>query len=304
MHSLGQLVKRDCLVFLRDKASVFFSLMSMFIILMLMVLFLGDSNVNNIIYVLNKYGTNRDTVLDKENAAYLVQMWTIAGILVVNAVTVCLTVIGVMVNDIENHRLESFYTAPLSRAKVAAGYIISAILIGIFFCLITFAVSEIYVIVTGGDMLSAEATCKVILNIILNVCVFSVLMYLIAIMVKSTSAWSGIATIVGTLVGFVGGIYLPIGTLPSGVANVLKFTPVLHGTALMREILCEDAMTKTFSLMPQECINAFREEMGIDIVVNNSVVSSVIQYGFILLFGVAMGGVILLILHRQKVNDR
>lgn len=304
MRSLGQLVKRDCLVFIRDRAAVFFSMMSMLIVLLLMVVFLGDMNVETITSYLSQYGGTRDAVLDKENATVLVQLWTIAGILIVNAVTVTLTVIGVMVNDMENHRLSSFYTAPVSKSKVAAGYIISAILIGTFFCLITLVLAELYVVYSGGAFLSVSAAWKVVLNIVLNVCLFSVVMYLAALFVKSSGAWSGVATIVGTLVGFVGAIYLPMGMLPSGVAKVLKFTPILHGTSLMRDIICKDAITNTFTNMPQEFIDTYRETMGIDIVIGDKVVPQAAEYGFLLIFGAVTLAAVVCILHHKKINDR
>ena len=75
-------------------------------------------------------GGERDTQRDKENAKWLIQMWTLAGILVVNAVTVALTVMQTMIQDEEKGSLFSFYVAPIKRTKVALGYILSAFFIG------------------------------------------------------------------------------------------------------------------------------------------------------------------------------
>lgn len=75
MYKYMSLVKRNCLVFLRDRASVFYSLMSMLIVLTLMGIFLGNMNVESITELLNQYGGVRDTALDKENAFQLVQYW-------------------------------------------------------------------------------------------------------------------------------------------------------------------------------------------------------------------------------------
>lgn len=46
-------------------------------------------------------------------------MWTVAGILVVNAVMVTLTVIGIRIQDEEKKRLQSFYAAPVKPVKIA-----------------------------------------------------------------------------------------------------------------------------------------------------------------------------------------
>ena len=304
MLKLFSLVKRNCLVFLRDRGAVFFSLMSMFIVLLLMVVFLGDMNVDSLIDLLKKYGGIRDAVADKENAIHLVQMWTIAGILVVNAVTVTLTVIGVMVNDSNENRLQSFYTAPVSKLVIALSYIISAVIIGTLFCSLTFLAAEGYVYATGGLLLNTVQTVKVLGYIVLNVCVFAVIMYLAALFVKSTSAWSGVATIVGTLVGFVGAIYLPMGSLPQSVGNVLKYLPILHGTALMREVCCEKTFENTFINAPIELIDTYKEHMGITIIMNDVQVSSTFQLLFVAGCGIIAIAVIAVVLRVKSGTDR
>ena len=92
MKEIGYLVKRNSLLFLRERSAVFFSLLSMLIVLALMVIFLGRMNSQTLVDLLSEWGGERDLVADERNAAYLIQLWTLAGILVVNAVTVTLTV--------------------------------------------------------------------------------------------------------------------------------------------------------------------------------------------------------------------
>lgn len=304
MYKYMSLVKRNCLVFLRDRASVFYSLMSMLIVLTLMGIFLGNMNVESITELLNQYGGVRDTALDKENAFQLVQYWTLAGILVVNSVTVTLTVIGVMVDDVNENRLESFYCAPVGKNIIALSYITAAAIIGIVFCTLTFGAALVYIYVSGGTMLSVSAILQVILYTLVNVCIFSVIMYLAALFVKSSGAWSGVATIVGTLVGFIGAIYLPMGSLPNGVKDVLKYIPVLHGTSLMRKICCEEAVNTAFKNAPDGLISGYREYMGIDIVMNNKVVGSGCQLLFILLCGIIGLIAIAVIIKNKKISDR
>lgn len=304
MYKYMSLVKRNCLVFLRDRASVFYSLMSMLIVLTLMGIFLGNMNVESITELLNQYGGVRDTALDKENAFQLVQYWTLAGILVVNSVTVTLTVIGVMVDDVNENRLESFYCAPVGKNIIALSYITAAAVIGIVFCTLTFGAALVYIYVSGGTLLSVNAILQVILYTMVNVCIFSVIMYLAALFVKSSGAWSGVATIVGTLVGFIGAIYLPMGSLPNGVKDVLKYIPVLHGTSLMRKICCEEAVNIAFKNAPDGLISGYREYMGIDIIMNNKVVGSGCQLLFILLCGIIGLTAIAVIMKNKKISDR
>lgn len=63
--------------------------------------------------------------------------------------------------------------------------------------------------------------------ILVNSFTYSAIMYLCAIFVNSEGAWSGLGTVIGTLVGFLGGIYLPVGNLSDGLADFLSCTPVM-----------------------------------------------------------------------------
>lgn len=275
MSKYISLTRRNCMVFLRDRTAVFFSLLSMLIVLMLMGVFLGNMNVENITGTLEQYGGVRDLEQDKENATHLVQYWTLAGLMVVNALTVTLSVIGIMVTDANENKLESFFCAPVHRNVIALSYITTAVIIGMLFCMLTLGIALGYISATGGEMLSVSALVQIFGYTLMNVCIFAIIMYMLALFVKSSSAWGGIATVVGTLVGFVGAIYLPMGNLPSGVAEGLKCIPILHGTSLMRKVCCEQAIQTTFADIPQEVIDGYREYMGISVLMDGTEVQNV-----------------------------
>lgn len=285
MNKLVCLTKRNCAVFLKDKAAVFYSLLSMIIVLVLMGVFLGDMNVSAVTNLLKEYGGVREEATDSANAKMLVAYWTLAGLMVVNALTVTLTVLGTLVTDKTNNKLKSFYTAPVSKFIVALSYIASAVLIGFMFCALTLAGYMLYIHMNGGAILSAGALLKVMGYTLVNVMIFSIVMYLFALIVNSSSAWSGIATIVGTLVGFFGAIYVPVGSLPTQVATALKCFPILHGTSLMRKVMCAEAIDKTFTNTPLEVIDGFRDMMGIDILMNDNLISDELQLLFMLTCG-------------------
>ncbi len=304
MKKFVNLTKRNCRVFLRDRAAVFFSLLAMFIVLMLMGVFLGNMNEENVVGLLKEYGGVRDAALDKENARELVQYWTLAGILVVNAVTVTLSVIGSRVTDASEGKLASFYSAPVSRSVIALSYVASAVLIGIFMCVLTFAAALCYIVATGGELLGMEAFIKILLLIVLNVCIFSVIMYLLALFIKSASAWSGMATVVGTLVGFVGAIYLPMGYLPDGVAMALKYIPILHGASLLREVCCESALARTFDGLPAQVVSEYKEYMGIRVKMGENLAAFSFQVLFLLGCGILAFIMIIIVQKRKPISDR
>lgn len=304
MKKFMNLTRRNCLVFLRDKGAVFFSLLSMLIVLMLMGVFLGNMNEENVVNLLKEYGGVRDFSRDEAHARELIQYWTLAGILVVNAVTVTLTVIGSRVADVSEGRLSSLYSAPVSRGLIALSYVASAVLIGIIMCMLTLGIALCYIGATGGTLLNAGALGRIFLLIVLNVCVFTVIMYFFALFVKSSSAWSGIATVVGTLVGFVGAIYLPMGSLPSGVASVLKYIPVLHGASLLRKACCGQALETAFAGTPGELLAEYSEYMGIQVKMGENTADSLFQALFLTACGIIAFILIVLVQKKKDISDR
>lgn len=300
MIKLTGMVKRNCLVFLKDKGAVFFSLLAMIIVLILTGIFLGDMNIESVTDLLKQYGGVRDAAMDRENAKHLTQYWTLSGLMVVNSLTVTLTVIGTMVSDAAGGKLKSFYTAPVSKFMIAVSYIITAVLIGFVFCMVTFLGYMFYINTTGGALLTFGATVKVTGFTLLNVVLFSVIMYLAALFIKSTNAWSGIAMVVGTLVGFMGAVYVPVGSLTDGVVSVLKCFPILHGASLMRKTMCEDILAKTFAGMRAEVIEGYRKAMGIDIFMDSKVIGDEFQVLFLLVCGMLTLAFITLIAKKRE----
>lgn len=301
---LLRLIRRNILAYVRDRANIFFSLLAMIIIVGLMVVFLGKMNADNVVHLLNQYGGTRDTAADRANAEQLVMLWTLAGIIIVNSVTITLSMVGIMVEDEARKRLSSFYVTPVNRTVFVLGYIFAAFIMGVIMCLLTLFVGEGYSILTGGMMLSLNQLLQTLLFILLNVFTSTCLMYLLANMVHSASAFAGLSTIIGTLVGFLSGIYLPIGMLPEKVQTVLKGMPLLHGSAFLREILTKQIITDTFVNCPVEFINEYKEAMGITILFNNKVVSTGFQVSFIIISGIIFISISAILQRRRNVMSR
>ena len=80
---------------------------------------------------------------------------------------------------------------------------------------------------------------------------------------KSETAFSTASTVIGTLIGFLAGIYLPIGVLPVGVQWIIKLFPTAHAAVLMRQVMMKDAMSTAFTGVPEEYITEFKQVLGV-----------------------------------------
>lgn len=304
MRELYYLVKRNILVFIRDYAAVFFSVLSMLIILLLMVVFLGKMNTDNVLWLLSEYGGERDALQDEKNAQYLIQMWTLAGILAVNTVTVSLTVMQTMVRDEVKGHLASFYVAPVKRIKIVFGYILASWAIGSGMSFLTLLIGEVYMVMQGYAFLGVSVMMKALGMIMLNAFVYSTIGYLLALFIHSESAWGGMLTVIGTLVGFLGGIYLPVSQLGENIVKVLKCLPVLHGTAMMREVLTGDAIATTFDGLPELVPELFAKEIGITLWNGETQITLGNQILVLVLYAIIAIVVATIISKRRKIHDR
>jgi multidrug/hemolysin transport system permease protein len=301
---LLRLIKRNILVYVRDKANIFFSLLSMLIIIGLMVVFLGKMNADNVVSLLSQYGGTRDTAADRANAEQLVMLWTLAGIVVVNSITITLSMVGIMVEDQAQKRLSSFYVSPVNRAVFVMGYVIAAAIMGVIMCVLTFAIGEAYIGLTGGTLISAAGIGKILLYIFINVFTSASIVFLLANLVHSQSAFSGLSTIVGTLVGFLAGIYLPLGMLPEKVQLVMKCLPLIHGCSFLREAFTQQALVDTFTNCPTELVNGYKEYMGMTVLFDGRVVSDGFKVAFMVISGIILIGISAFMQRRRNVMSR
>ncbi|MDE7229569.1 MAG: ABC transporter permease, partial [Oscillospiraceae bacterium] len=285
MAKFFQLTKRNMLLYFRDKGSVFMSLLSMLIILALMLFFLGDMSVENITEMLSEL-PGRDTSNDKANAELLVLAWTVAGIIPINSVMVALSALSSIIKDKTSGKINSIYTAPVSRLTIALSYISAACLVSVIICLVTLAVSEIILCTRGMAVFTFSEHFTIFGMICANSFTYSAIMYLFAVLVKSEGAWSGFGTIIGTLVGFLGGIYLPIGQLSEGLAGVMTCTPVIYGTAMFRSVMTSSITSITFADAPDIMTEEFRKVMGIDLEAFGSAVSPAVCVVVVIGFGI------------------
>lgn len=243
------MTKRNLLVFFRDKASVFFSLLSVFIIIGLYVLFLGNVIVSG--------------MEDIPGARALMDNWIMAGLLAVAGLTSTMGAFGTMVDDRHKKIIKDFSASPVSRWQLAGGYIVSAFLVGVIMSVITLVLAEIYIVAGGGELISALTLLKVLGVILLSVLSGSSMMYFLISFFKSQNAFAVASTVVGTLVGFLTGIYIPVGNLPSAVQLVVKIFPVSHAGSLFRQLMMEQPMTYSFNGAPAATVDSFKTELGV-----------------------------------------
>lgn len=303
MEQFLAITGRNIRIYLRDRGAIFFSLLSTMIVICLMLFFLGDMNVENITYLLEQF-PGRETGNDIKNAELLILSWTSAGILSINAVTVTLAAFSGMIKDRVSGKMNAIYTAPVSRVTIAAGYIAAAWVSSVIVCVITLVITEAIGLAKGMEIYSPGTHLQLLGLIMINSFVFAALMYPLTMIAKTEGAWSGLGTVVGTLVGFLGGIYIPIGSLADGIVSVMKCTPIIYSTAMFRKVMNEEILGETFTGVPQEVVTVYRQVMGIDLVVFDRVLGVTEEWLILLFCGIILLVISAFMLGYGKKTDR
>ncbi len=240
---------RNLKVFFKDKSSVFFSLLAVFIIIGLYALFLGDVWTSS--------------MSDIAGIRFLMDSWIMAGLLAVTSVTTTMGAYGIMVQDREKKITKDFAASPVGNKNIVGGYIIGAVIIGIIMSIVALILAELYILAGGGELLSAQALAKVLsLIVVCTLCNSSIVLFLVSFF-KSNNAFATASTIIGTLIGFLTGIYLPIGQLPESVQWIIKCFPVSHGAVLFRQVMMEAPMSASFNGAPTQIVSDFENMMGV-----------------------------------------
>jgi len=267
---MKNLLKRNLLVFFRDKSSVFFSLLAVFIILGLYILFLGDLMVKG--------------MGDVPGARFLMDSWVMAGLLAVTPATTSLGAMGTIVLDKKYGQYKDFAVSPVKRATITAGYALSGFIISLIMTLITLILAELYIVMYGGEFLQLDVLLKVLGLILFNTAYSSIMMFYMVSWFKSVGAFSAACNIIGSMIGFLTGIYIPIGNLPEAVQTLIKIFPPSHMASLFRRIMMERAESITFAGAPAEILEKFRLEMGIVFKIGDTLLSPGVSLLYVLFF--------------------
>ena len=243
------LMIRNLKVYFRDKASVFFSLLAVLIIFMLYLLFLGD------VWISNLPGL--------PGARAMMDSWIISGLLAVTSVTTVMGAFGTMVDDRAHKIIKDFDASPVSRSKIVAGYELSSFIVGMVMSLFALVLGELYIVARGGAWLSPGALVTVVGLILLSALCNTALVSFVISFFKSQNAFGTASSLLGTLVGFLTGIYMPVGVMPEAVQVVIKVFPVSHAALLLRQTMMAAPMAQTFAGAPAAVRQAFEAEMGV-----------------------------------------
>ncbi|HSN94099.1 MAG TPA: ABC transporter permease [Anaerolineaceae bacterium] len=253
------LMVRNLKLYFRDRNSVFFSLLGVFVIITLYLVFLGDVWASN--------------YPQGSGIRFAMDTWIMAGVLAITSFTTTLGAVGTMVEDKTKKIRKDFVASPLSHTAMTGGYILSTIIVGIIMSLVALAVAEIFIVIKGGSLVSLIEFVKLFGLILLATVANSAIVVFIVSFFNTLNAFGTASTLVGTLIGFFTGIYMPIGVFPPTVQWLIKLFPPSHAASLMRQVMMRAPIEKLFAGAPAKMVNEFKWELGVEFVFGDTVIT-------------------------------
>lgn len=253
MNGTVALARRNVLCYFRDRSAVVFSMMAVLIVVMLYLLFLRNLLI--------------ESYPDMDGMSHLVDAWVMAGILGIVPVTASAGSLQTMIEDRADGRIRDIMVTPMTPAGIAAGYILSTFVVGLAMSILAMIVCVAY-LAASGCPLSASGIGITAVLLIPSSLSGSIIIYALTSFLRSTGAFSGFFTVVSVLIGFLAGIYMPMGSMPSAMQTVSGIIPASHMASLFRDSLAGDALDSVFAGAPAETVEGFRQDMGFDMVVN------------------------------------
>ncbi|WP_312178427.1 ABC transporter permease [Arthrobacter sp.] len=234
MNAVLDITTRNLRLFFRDRLGVFFSLLSALVVFLLYTLFLGNLQTEGL-------GESFPQASSGEIKAF-VDSWMFAGILGITSITTALAAMTVFVDDSGSGRFRDFLVSPIQRGKLILGYLLSATLISLIMTGLMLAVSLVYLYAVNGVTLGAAELLRTCGYLALSCVAFAALSAFVVSFIRTAGAYSALSTIVGTVLGFLAGSYIPVGSFPDGVRTFVSALPFMQSSMLVRQEMTADTL--------------------------------------------------------------
>ena len=240
------LLKRDFLLYARNRSGVFFSLLGALISFLLYIIFL-QKNLT-------------DAWSQLPNNTSLLNSWLMGGTLAVTGITTSFAALTQMVQDRENQVDQDLFLTDLGRWGLELSYLISSFVISFVMQIFMFIIISLYFQEIPIMSHLLEISLIMLLSSLLSTLVNALLIYHF----QSVDSLGKLATIIGTASGFLVGTYVPMGILPNFAQLLMKCTPATYIASLYRQILMREQLDSTF-MGNNSLLEEFQEKLGVQI---------------------------------------
>lgn len=226
MFVCKMLIKRNLLLYFRDKSAVFFSMLASLITICLYLFFINGSIVNDM----------GNKVKDIEVLKVFLNGLVLCGVISLNAFTIPLSFMNMLIHDKQEGILKDFYVSPVKKSVVMFSYIFCSVIATIMInCIVAIALI-VYLSINNVFVFTLRQGITVLLFYLLANFLFSLIAFFIANFIKTSNAYGSLIGLSSALIGFLSGIYMPIGNFGSKtIETIITLFPITQLNAVLRE---------------------------------------------------------------------
>lgn len=256
MTGLGNLIRRNCKLFFKDKGMFFSSLITPVILLVLYATFLANVYKDSFVSAMPQGMAIDEALINATVGSQL-----ISSLLAVCCVTVAFCSNLLMVQDKVSGARRDIAVTPVRRSTVAVGYFCASALTTLIISFAALGVCFLYLIKMGWYMSFLD-----VMSVILDVFLLTMFGVALSSCVNFPLTTQGQSSAVGTIVsagyGFLCGAYMPISNFSEGLQKLLSFLPGTYGTSLLRNHALNGVYAEMENIgFPAEIIDSIRDSI-------------------------------------------
>ncbi|MBC2003378.1 ABC transporter permease [Listeria booriae] len=237
MRELLILVKRHMFIYFADKGNIVFTCLSSIIVVMLYAFFIFDTQVDSLVAAIA--GT------DRSEAVTFVCTWFLAGQITLIIFGATFNAMAIFIDDMK-YNGSDVQIFPLSKVKIIVSYCIQAVLIALLFGIGSLIIGTLLIWWKQGYLIPASSLFAAVGVIILGTIFSAILAMFIVTFMKTAKAFSSVQIVLNTLMGFLIGMYIPIGTLPDFMQKIIFWNPYMSMSVWLRKLLAGEQFQQLF----------------------------------------------------------
>lgn len=241
MSEITILVKRNIKIFVREKATVFFSFLSTLILIALYFLFIAKIYTSGMD---NPDAGGIAMTLNSKSKYFIVYLQMMAGVLVLNSMSLATGAFSTIARDFETKRFYSFLLTPIKSYKIILSYFVAGFIASFVINTFTWIVSFVTIGMSTGYWLALPTFFMVLFVLFVASLISSSFMMLVTSLVKSSAAIGVINGVSGTFFGFLCGIYMPYSNLGEATKVIGSFLPFTHLTIWLKRVMLNRAFSQ------------------------------------------------------------
>lgn len=233
MKKMFGLVRRNLLIYFKDKSAIMFSMITPIIVLVLYMLFLRGSFVNGI----NSAAAEILMFLDAGDIDAFANGLLLAGILSSAMITVPYNTLSTVVYDRESKVDYDISATPIKRYQIIIAYYIASALSAF---IMTSVILTLGILVISGNStmyLTSGKIAMLYMTALLGSISGTAFFMPFMIIIKKSSAVGAFMGIVSAAAGFVIGAYIPLSEFSDGIQTFCNLFPATGITVMLKNII-------------------------------------------------------------------